>query len=413
MVYVRRAVDARLDSVLAAAPVVALEGAKAVGKTATARQRAAQEWQLDRASDRDALRAEPTLMRHPPYPTLIDEWQRLPESWDEARRWVDDGAPPGALILTGSATLPTGVDTHSGSGRVLGVRMRPMGLFERGLAPSVSMSDLLAGSPQISGTTDITLPAYAAHITSGGFPGIRAADPQVREDLLETYTRNIVERDLREADVVVRAPQTLRRWLAAYAAASSTTTAYNRLLSAAVGPEGEQPAKTTTIAYREHLERIYVLDPVPAWSPSLNPFAALQVGPKHQLVDPAIAARLLGITEGSLTTERGRHMLGPLFESLATLTVRVAAESARARVGHLRTRDGRHEVDLIVEGRDGQIVGIEVKLSREVRDDDVRHLVWLREQCADVVDLVVLTTGPRAYRRMDGVAVVPLALLGA
>lgn len=84
MVYVRRAVDARLDSVLSAAPVVALEGAKAVGKTATARQRAAQEWQLDRASDRDALRAEPALMRHPPYPTLIDEWQRLPESWDEA-----------------------------------------------------------------------------------------------------------------------------------------------------------------------------------------------------------------------------------------------------------------------------------------------------------------------------------------
>ena len=93
--------------------------------------------------------------------------------------------------------------------------------------------------------------------------------------------------------------------------------------------------------------------------------------------------------------------------------MRVASEAARARVGHLRTRDGRREVDLVVEGREGQVLGIEVKLSQDVRDDDVRHLLWLRGVYADVVDLVVLTTGTRAYRRPDGIAVVPLALLGA
>lgn len=413
MTYRRRAIDDRLDSLLSAAPVIALEGAKAVGKTATARQRAAQEWQLDRAADRDALRADPSLLRQAPHPVLVDEWQRLPESWDAARRWVDDGAPPGAMLLTGSAALPAGVDTHSGSGRILGLRMRPMALFERGLTPTVSLAGLLRGDDSVSGTTDLTLTSYIEHITSSGFPGIRAAQPEIHDDLLDAYTRNIIDRDLPEADVLVRVPQTLRRWLTAYAAASSTTTAYGRILDAAVGPEGTQPAKTTTIAYREHLERIYVLDPVAAWTPSNNPFAALQVGAKHQLVDPAIAARLLGKTARSLIAPRGRHLLGPLFESLGTLTVRVAAESARARVGHLRTRDGRREVDLIVEGRDGEIVGIEVKLSQEVRDEDVRHLLWLRDQYPDVVDLVVLTTGQRAYRRKDGIAVVPLGLLGA
>ena len=107
-------------------------------------------------------------------------------------------------------------------------------------------------------------------------------------------------------------------------------------------------------------------------------------------------------------------MTGPLFEALATLTVRVAAQAAGARVGHLRTQRGDHEVDLVVEGDEGQVVGIEVKLSATIEDADVRHLIWLRDRLPDdVVDLLVITTGRHAYRRPDGVAVVPLGLLGA
>lgn len=107
-------------------------------------------------------------------------------------------------------------------------------------------------------------------------------------------------------------------------------------------------------------------------------------------------------------------MAGPLFESLATLSVRVAAQAAQAEVGHLRTGNGEREVDLVLEGREGQVLGIEIKLATAVVDRDVRHLHWLRQQLPDdVVDLVVLTTGSAAYRRPDGVAVVPLALLGA
>lgn len=106
-------------------------------------------------------------------------------------------------------------------------------------------------------------------------------------------------------------------------------------------------------------------------------------------------------------------MVGPLFESLATLSVRVAAQVHQARVGRLRTNRGDREIDLVVEGRDGQVVGIEVKLSAAVGDADVRHLLWLRDQLPyDVVDLAVLTTGTHAYRRPDDVAVIPLALLG-
>ena len=201
--------------------------------------------------------------------------------------------------------------------------------------------------------------------------------------------------------------------MAAYAAASSTTTGYSKLLDAATAGDGSQPAKTTTIAIRDHLTQLWLLDPVPGWSPSRGPFGRLQQVPKHQLADPALAARLLSLSGRTLATPAGAHLAGPLFESLATLTVRVAAQSAEGRVGHLRTRNGDHQVDLVVEGPDGQVLGIEVKLAATVTDDDVRHLHWLRHALpTDVVDLVVVTTGAQAYRRRDGVAVVPLALLG-
>ena len=145
-----------------------------------------------------------------------------------------------------------------------------------------------------------------------------------------------------------------------------------------------------------------------------HPVDALALGCLHDLFnDPALAASLLGATASSMTTPRHSHLAGPLFEALATLTVRVAAEAARARVGHLRTRNGDHEIDLIAETRDGRIVAIEVKLAASVTEPDVQHLVWLRSRLPeDVADLVILTTGTTAYRRRDGVAVIPLALLG-
>lgn len=212
----------------------------------------------------------------------------------------------------------------------------------------------------------------------------------------------------------MRRPETLRRWLAAYAAASSTTTAYSRLLDATTGGDGTQPAKTTTITYRDHLSQLWLLDPVPGWTPANNPIRRLQQAPKHQLADPALAAHLLGLSAQSLLTAGGAHMMGPLFESLVTLGVRVLAQAAEATVSHLRLGGGEREVDLVVEGFDGRVLGIEAKLAPAVTDADVRHLRWLRDQMPDrVVDLVVVTTGTTAYRRPDGIAVVPLALLGA
>lgn len=210
----------------------------------------------------------------------------------------------------------------------------------------------------------------------------------------------------------MRRPEVLRRWLAAYAAATSTTTAYSRLLDATRGGDGTQPAKTTTIVYRDHFTQLWLLDPVPRWLPGGTPLKRLQQAPKHHLADPALAARLLGVSAATLAG-RDIGLNGPLFESLVTLTVQVCAQAVEAKVCHLRLDGGNREVDLIVEGPEGNIVACEVKLAANITAKAVRHLPWLREQMPDrVVDLMVITTGAKAYRRPDGVAVVPLALLG-
>lgn len=416
MEYLPRTVDLELDELLIMAPAIALDGPKGVGKTATAQRRATRAWFLDDPDQRALVEADPSFAGAGPGTLLIDEWQRLPQTWDSVRRRVDEGAVPGRFLLTGSATPASGHDTHSGAGRILSLRMRPLALFERdGATPTVSLSRLLDGDARpLAGSTSSTAADYFTEIESGGLPGIRRQPPRLRRALLDAYLQRVIDRDLPEHGFSVRRPETLRRWLTAYAAATSTTTAYSRILDSTTAGDGSQPAKTTTIAYRDHLTQLWLLDPVSGWSPSRNPLTRLQQAPKHQLADPALATRLLNLSARTLATATGAAMAGPLFEALATLTVRVAAQAAESRVGHLRTRNGDHEVDLILEGPDGQVIGIEVKLAAHVADSDVQHLRWLREQLADdVVDLLVLTTGTTAYRRTDGIGVVPLALLGA
>ncbi|ORA69140.1 AAA family ATPase [Mycolicibacterium elephantis] len=416
MAYVVRTVDKELDELLTLAPAIAIDGPKGVGKTATAQRRAAATWLLDDPTQRALLEADPTFATAPPGTLLIDEWQRLPEVWDTVRRSVDRAASPGRFLLTGSATPVADVDTHSGAGRILSLRMRPMTFYERGIEqPTVSLGALIAGDDhRVTGATKVTSADYFEAIESSGFPGIFRQHPRLRRGLLDAYLQRVIDRDLPDQGFSIRRPETFRRWLAAYAAASSTTTSYSRILDATTAGDGSQPAKTTTIAYRDHLSQLWLLDPVPGWSPSRNPLSRLQQAPKHQLADTGLAARILNLSARTLATPSGSHMAGPLFESLATMTVRVASQAAEGRVGHLRTRNGDHEVDLIVEGPDGQVLGIEVKLAASVTDADVRHLQWLRAQLPhDTVDLLVITTGTHAYRRRDGVAVVPLALLGA
>jgi predicted AAA+ superfamily ATPase len=301
--------------------------------------------------------------------------------------------------------------------------MRPLALSERGLVtPTVSLAELLAGArPAVGGSTGFALEDYVGEILRSGFPGLRGYPDWALRAQLDSYVSRIVDRDFPELGHAVRNPAALRRWMVAYAAASSTTTSYEKIRDAATAGHGDKPAKTTTIPYRDVLERLWVVEPVEAWVPSRNQISRLGSPPKHQLADPALAARLLGVTADQLLhgaavgppIPRDGTLLGALFESLVTLGVRVGAQAAEAKVKHLRTHSGDHEVDLVVERGDGRVIGIEVKLGRTVPDDAGTHLRWLEDRIGDeLLDKLIVTTGPEAYRRLDGIAVVPAALLG-
>jgi predicted AAA+ superfamily ATPase len=283
------------------------------------------------------------------------------------------------------------------------------------------MAMILGGARSpLSGTTDATLQDYVTEIVAGGYPGMRLSSGRAQRAALNGYLDRIVDTDLPELGVEIRHPETLRRWLTAYAAATATAASYDRIRDAATGGEANKPAKTTTIPYREALERLWILEPVRAWAPTHNHLSRLTQAPKHHLADPALAARLVGLDAGALlagdgprTIPRDGTFLGALFESLTALSLRVFAQSAEARVHHFRTRGGEHEVDFVVERDDQRVVAFEVKLSETIDQSDVKHLAWLRNKLDDqLLDAVVITTGPFAYRRGDGIGVIPLALLG-
>ena len=331
---------------------------------------------LDDPAQRALATLNPSGMITGPPPMLIDEWQYVPAVWDAVRRAVDADPTPNRFLLAGSA-VASNSPMRSGAGRIPSVRMHPMSLV--------------------------------------------AADERAQRAQLKGYVDRIVDREFSEQGHVVRRPATLNRWLCAYAAATSTTSTLETIRDAA-SARGGAPARPTVESYRETLQRLWIIEELPGWSSSNYRLGRLGRLPKLHLADPALAATLLGVGERRLMAGarsnplivRDLPLLGQLFESLVALSLRTYAQSVEAGLFHFRDVDGRHEVDFVLEGRDGRVLAIEVKLNPATSDDDVAHLLWLERRLGreQIADLVVINTGRYAYRRKDGVAVVPAALLG-
>ena len=374
MEYIRRILDDELSTMLSVLPAIALEGAKGVGKTATALQRAQTVFSLEDEDTSQIIAANPQLLTRGEGTVFIDEWQVVPSVWNVVRREVDSGAVPGRFLLAGSASPRPEARIHSGAGRIVRLPMRPLSLPERGLvSPTVSLRELLAGGLSDSGgETDMDAGDYAEEILRSGFPGIRAALPEARSHLLGSYVDRIVDHDVDLLGVRGRRSRSVREWLAAYGAATGTTASYSSILRAATPSQDDKPSKPTAMVYRDLLQRLWILDPIPPWSPTLGHLDRLALSPKHHLVDPALAALLVGATSASLirgkgpdTVKQDGTFLGALFESLAVQTVRVLAQACGGVVLHFRMRGGDHEVDLIVQRPDLKVLVSRVRNSRQ------------------------------------------------
>lgn len=414
--YLPRIADDLLDRQLRAMGAVLIEGVKACGKTETARQRAASEVLLDADPEverRGAL--DPRLLLDGDTPRLLDEWQRVEPLWDAVRRAVDDRRRPGQFILAGSATPADGVKRHSGAGRFGTLRMRTMTLTEkRAATPSVSVAELLGGTSPVPSNSALTFRDYLSHIAIGGWPSLVGADEASARDFVDGYLDVIVETDIDEVSGGTRDPRLVRRFLHAYAQMVSQTAKLSTIMRRAqddAGDPADVPARNTAETYLNALRRMMVVDEVPAWDPSVRSSKRLTSAPKRHLADPSLAAALLNMSTVRMLEDL--ETTGFLFESLVAHDLRVYADAARASTYHYREAEGRLEVDYVIETRDGDWMGVEVKLGQAELDRAAQSLKRLADRVTRApAALVVITGTSLAYTRDDGVHVVPLGLLG-
>lgn len=423
-----RLIEKYLVSLMEEIPAVAVEGLKGIGKSVSATRLSKTVFELDQQRDRILIENDMSILTKEPVPVFIDEWQRVPEVWDYVRHHVDKHSLPGIFILAGSAKN-VNLDIHSGAGRILRLRMYPLSLEERALeTPTVSLAELLNQekpfSAAIQGSTEIGFAEYMEEILKSGLPAIRNYSPHRRRQMLAAYIEYLLSHEFSQQGIRIRQPRMLLRWLMAYAAAESSDTSYGEILDASTAGEGEKPALKTTAAYREALERLWLIDELPVWLYGEDYFSRLKSTPKHYIADPALTAHLLNIDIKSLTRsgsnaahtvfdEKKGAITGRLFESLIHLSLRTYCAVNDSSLSYIKTRNGDHEVDFIIQ-QGNSIVAVEVKLAREVNDHDVKHLIWLRNALGErLTDALVICTGPVACRRKDGIAVVPAALLGA
>ncbi len=394
---------------------VVIEGPKACGKTATARQVAASEVLLDvDANARRAIAVDPSLVLEGPIPRLLDEWQIEPAIWNHVRRAIDERSQPGQFILTGSAVPADDITRHTGAGRIARLRMRPMSLFETGRSTgAVSLADLLEGKAGSSADPGLTVADIVDEIAIGGWPGLRGRG--VRDGLLAVrdYLEEIARVDVGRVDERRRDPNRVARLLVSLARNVATPAAATTLARDTGGVDG--PLKDDTVRdYLAALERLMIVEDQPAWAPHLRSRHRLRTAPKRHFVDPSLAVAALRATPERLLDDL--ELLGFLFESLVVRDLRVYAQFADAHVSHYRDDDGL-EVDAIVEAGDGRWMAFEVKLGQGQIDEAAASLTRFAERVDTASDgspalLGVIVATGYGYCREDGVAVIPIGALG-
>jgi len=415
MKYVARVADTELAERLTSAGAVLIEGPKACGKTETARRQAASEVRLDMdAQAREAAEVAPELILNQNAPLLLDEWQLVPSLWNQVRRAVDDRQQPGQFILTSSATPSDDVTRHSGAGRFSVMRMRPMCLAESGHSTAaVSLRALLAGQSQGARDGGLTVPALADLITIGGWPAWRGLDPQAVSRAARDYLAQISHVDVPGVDGQRRNPKKVNALLRSLARNIATEASLTTLAKDTAGVE-ETMDRETAGGYLAVLERLMVVENQPTWAPAMRSKAQLRNSPKRHFVDPSLAVAALRGSPSTLLSDL--ESMGLLFESLVVRDLRVLSQPLDGQVLHYRDNKGL-EVDAIVTSGDGAWAAFEVKLGNSRVDDAAATLLDFAKKidttrCGEPGVLAVITATGLAYRRKDGVHVVPVGTLG-
>ena len=415
--YQPRVVDDEMRRALRTMPAVLVEGPRACGKTWTGRRFAASAAYLDeRVSASLAAGMDPVSVLDGAPPRLLDEWQLVPGVWNPMRRACDESGQRGRFILTGSADPPDDITRHSGAGRVMRVRMRPMSLYESGESDgSVSLRGLLDSARCPAAESEGWLEDVLGLACRGGWPGWLEVDLLTASDAARAYLEEITRTDLPRAEATGRDPVRVGRLIVSLARNVATEVRYTTLAADTAGPSEEPLERRTVAGYMSALKRLFVVEEIPAWRPHLASRVQVRRAPKVQLVDPSLTVAALGVGIDSLL--RDLKFAGRLFESMVVRDMQVYARANSCALSHYRD-SGNLEVDLIVERRGGGWLAAEVKLGGEAAinkaADSLLRLVNKLDLSATgaPAKLLVITAGGYVYERPDGVTVVPVTALG-
>lgn len=415
--YQPRVVDREVAEALQASPAVLLDGPRASGKTWTGKRFAQSEALFDTMPGvRLAASIDAASLLDGPVPRLLDEWQQVPDIWNPMRRACDDRAEMGQFLLTGSANPPDEITRHSGAGRVVRVRMRPMSLLESGESDgSVSLSKLMDGESCRPQSPGVQTPEMIGLVCRGGWPRIVSGTPVSAQRYLRDYLDDISRTDIVQVDDVKRDPVGVRRLLTSLGRNTGTKASYTTLAKDASG-DREVPMHSRTVkGYVQALERLFVVEDLPAWQPHLRSRIALRTTPARHFVCPSLAVAALRTNSARLRADL--EFFGFLFESLVVRDLRIYSQLEGCQLSHYRDEYGL-EVDVILERADGEWAAFEVKLgSDEGVMEGIESLRQLRDRVdakhmGDPVKLAVITATGIGAELPDGIAVIPITTLG-
>ena len=417
--YFSRLCDYELQKALESSGAVLIEGAKWCGKTSTASNIAKSVLYMqdpDNAASYQAMAdTKPSILLQGEIPRLIDEWQMAPILWDAVRFEVDRRAEVGQFMLTGSAVPVDNVTAHTGTGRISRLLMRPMSLYEsKESTGAVSLKELFAGNHDVEAISTLSIEQIAFSLCRGGWPASIKRTTNAALRMSVDYVEAVINQDISRVDGVDKNPNRVRLLLRSLARNVSTLATTKTILDDIEATDTSISDKTI-YSYLNALCRIFVVEDLPAWSPSLRSKTAIRTSSKRHFVDPSIATAVLRIAPDAILKDF--ETFGLLFESLCTRDMRIYAQVNDGEVFHYRDKNGL-EVDMIVSLKDGRWGAIEVKLGNKQIEVAANNLLKLRgkintEKMSEPAFLMVLTGGQFAYRREDGVFVVPIGCIGA
>ena len=424
MNYRPRIADKLLENKLKGMGAVLVEGAKWCGKTTTGEQHAASVLYMDNPKDRisniQMVKINPDFLLNGATPRLIDEWQIAPELWDAVRFAVDHRDEDGQFILTGSVTPLSDEDDekihHSGVGRIARLRMRPMTLWESGDSTGeISLGVLFQGAEDVFGSCDKDLYDIAWLMCRGGWPRAVNQSKDIALGRAFDYYDTVVNVDVKEPDKVERNPERVKLLMRSYARNQGAQVSLGAICADMRANDSDTLDDRTVYSYLRALRGIFVIEDTKAWNPNLRSKSAIRTSDTRYFTDPSIAVAALGIGPDDLMNDL--NTMGLFFETMCMRDLRVYAQALDGDVYHYRDGDGL-ECDAVVHLRNGSYGLVEIKLGGDsLIEEGVKSLQRLGKKIdttrmkSPSFMMVLTAVGKYAYRRNDGVWLVPIGCL--